>query len=175
MLIAAACLTGCLPEGDEPYTGSGPTITGMYELDSLDFYVDGCEGEAQDQPVDGYFKLEREASDTGDFVAWYDCSSEDTCDLTHRRNQSFYEPRPQAWKRVSLWAVEGVGECILRNETATATLEGDTLTVDVRMYRKTIRGSGADNCERAKAATIATATNCASREVTTATSIGDAN
>ncbi|MGM0556295.1 MAG: hypothetical protein ACQEVA_07935 [Myxococcota bacterium] len=173
-MIAACCLHGCLPEGEEPYTGSGPTVSGMYQLDQIETYEGDCNDFDEMRSLDGYFKLEREASDTGDFIAWYECNSEDTCELTHKRNESFYEPRPETWKRVSLWAVEGVGECILRNETATAKLDGDTLTVDVRTYRETLRGSGSENCVQSKAASIATSLNCATREVTTATYLGSA-
>lgn len=166
--VAVFATAGCLPEGDEPYTGDGPEIQGNYQLEQVQVYEEDCSGRPQIADAEGVFKLERESSEQGDFVAWYDCASLGTCDLTHKRNMSFYEPRPETWQRVSLWAVEGVGECILRNETAVARLEGDTLSIDVRAYRKNDRSISAENCTQNKASSIASPTNCARREVTTA-------
>ena len=168
-LFFAAVCASCLPAGDAPYTGDGPELKGTYELDQIEFYEESCDAEPRETDPQGYFKLEREASEEGDFVAWYDCNSPDACDLAHKRNMSFYEPLPESWRRVSLWAVEGVGECILRNETATVRLEGDTLTIDVREYRATDRSIDPEQCTQRRAASIATSTSCARREVTTAT------
>lgn len=168
LLLTVVSAASCLPDGDEPYTGDGPELQGTYELAKIQVYEGSCDSDPFPVDPQGHFKLQREASDEGDFLAWYDCSSPDTCDLTHKRNMSFYEPRPESWERVSLWAVEGVGECILRNETATAWLEGETLTIDVRGYRSTDRSIAPEECTQRRAATIATSANCARREVTTA-------
>lgn len=139
-------------------------------------YVEDCDAEPQTTAENTYFKLEPETDDSSDFYGWYDCGeSPEACDLQHKRNQSFYLPRPNSWMRVSHWAFMGVGECLLRREVATASLDQDTLTIETREYRDSIQGvSDPANCNRSAAVSVAaTPTNCGRRVSQTATLVDE--